>query len=138
MNVVTLHLFQPLASDGINKPFGGAVPEKLRRLGWLELKLDLDRVPLVGSNERPVITKCEPLFVVFSHDRFQFFTRKWSFVFGQCGQEIFDRDPSRIIQLDANRFRLVTQDEAEEFAGPFLLFLFHGVVFFFPSAFHLI
>lgn len=117
VDVLTASPYQPRRLDRIQELGDSPVVQQLGRLNRLEPQIDLDGMPLVGPNSLTIWTDGEPLLVVLADNTFQQWAGQLLASTIRGGQQHVDRDPALVIQGDVDRLRLVSQHQAQEFAG---------------------
>jgi hypothetical protein len=126
MHVMPFHLLQARLSDRIQETVGCAVIKQFgRRLGCI-LQIHFDGMTLIGANAQAVVTESETLFVIVRNDVLQLFDAEAYAVTVHSLEQFIHPCPAGAVELEAYAFRLVPQNEAEEFARADNVFIGHG------------
>ena len=111
-------------TDRRQKPGRRPVVEKLWRVAFWQIQLNLYRMPLIRPDTQSIFAKCKALLVIGEYNFVQRFADNRATMLRRGDEQFLDVNPPAFIQSHANRFGLVAQHQAQELTGSDRLF-FH-------------
>ncbi len=91
-------------------------------IGWnsrLQFEVNENGMSLAGTDLEPVRAELKPLLVVVFHDPKKLFPVEFQAFPAAPGQEAIDICPTLRIQIQPDRLRFMTEDQAEELSVGF-------------------
>jgi len=121
MDVLPIHLQQSVSVDVLEEASGCPVPQCLERFNRLIAQIYCEGVALAGADQLSVFAESETLFVIDFNHLYQVLPGDVATTASSTalGEELLYVDPAATVELEVNDFRLVSQNEAEEFTSAY-------------------